>query len=460
MQSDMVTENFCSGARFPALLSVLVVFLLFLSIAHAQNDGSSVRFRGGGEIQVVVNGQGEAERADAYRIGLRWLLQDYAISAGERQIINHEATRQALSEPEKFVDAFEYTRIPEGQPIGSLPMSPSVRDSGAATHWITLQYSVPALNQLVAAANEEPSDADDTPATADNQTGRQAVSSRQALLWLLIEDQNLQLWVAPDTAANVVARLTELAGSHGYRLEFPLFDVTELALVGPETLDNPGVEEETRLRESATRYRFNQLIAGTIKSKTAGGWQVDLLRLFIGLEDQVTQKFKTDAATLDAALQAVVGWLAGSLDQNGRLLPSSTPDQSQSQSFAVTSGNSARIWIGGSIDSTAITRLKQYFSQNEAVEHASLSEIRANGVLYQIAPRSSLASVSSDLQAQTWLELGSREDGGFTDIEPPASDQNSTGPTIADASNTGGAVTTPVPEPRSPQADLYLRYVF
>ena len=460
MQSDLVRQNFRNSVRILALFAVLLVVALS-PVVHAQTEAASIRFRGGGEIQVAVSGQTESERSDAYRIGLRWLLQDYAKTADEQQIINHEATRQALSQPENYVDAFEYTRIPEGQAIGALPMSPSVRDSGSATHWVTLQYSIPALNELVAATREVESGEDDV-SSSDDRTDRRQTSSRQALLWLLIEDQSLQLWVAPDTAANVVARLTELAGSHGYRLEFPLFDVTELALIGPETLEEPGAEEEEKLRESAARYRFTQMLAGTIKRRAAGGWQVSLIRIFDAPAEQTTDNFRSDAGTLDMALQVVTGWLSGTLDQNGRVVQSSTP--AVPSGFGAGSGTAASIWIGGPIDSAAINRLQQYFAESTSVERASLSEIRADGVMYQISPRSSLASVSSDLQAQSWLELGSREDGGFTEVPPPANGSDQSGAdteTSAEDANTGGqAFTTPVPEPRTPAADLYLRYVF
>jgi len=479
MQIDKITRQFANARLAKSFIPGCVPRALQRSLANlqalgiccllgclpgvgfAQTSSSPAPFIGGGEIQIAVNGQDEIERNDAYRVGLRWLLQRYANRSGEVGVINHEQTRDALATPENYVDAFEYARIPDGTSVGSQPASNNVRSSGIATHWLIVQYSVPALDKLVALtritdASEESGESGSTHASA---------SSDESLLWLLIQDDATEIWVSGEITPHVVVRLTELAGNFGTAIHFPTFDTTDLAMIGPETLEALDPAAEVRLRETANRYRYSKLVAGIVQRQVAGGWELELARLDLTDAERATDRLEAQAPTLDSALQVLAGWVSGVVDAAGKPLQSGSTNDDVPLSFGGSAGTGARIWFDGAIDGGSYRQIDRYLQGFEGLEHARMLEINGQGVLFEVSPRSALASISRALQAQTWLERGDppqtidQGQSASTQIADAAAGPSTTATTSPSTLSAPLGNDNPAPVP-APKADLYMRYVF
>ena len=431
---------------------------LLLAQTLAQTSSAPATFSGGGEIRIAVSGQAVAERNNAYRVGLRWLLQRYANRTGEVGIINHEETREALGTSENYVDAFEYARIPEGTSVGSQPASRAVRESGIATHWLTVQYSIPALDKLVALTRiAESSDESDESAQTNSSSGRASAWSNESLLWMLVQDDANELWVSHEITPHVVVRLTEVAGEFGTVIHFPTFDTTDLAMVGPENLESLDETAELRLRETASRYRYPRLVAGIVERQIAGGWQLGLARFDLTDAERPSERLDAEAPTLDSALQVLAGWMSGVVDATGKPLQSlSGSGVDEPLSFGGNSDASARIWFDGVVDGGSYRRIHRYLQEFDGLERARMLEINSKGVLFEVSPRSSLTGVSRALQSQTWLELGQSPQAVEQNNESSAQISDTTSATSA-ASTSSEASVSAAPVPK---ADLYMRYVF
>jgi len=276
-----------------------------------------------------------------------------------------------------------------------------------------------------------------------------SASSDESLLWLLIQDDATEIWVSGEITPHVVVRLTELAGNFGTAIHFPTFDTTDLAMIGPETLEALDPAAEVRLRETANRYRYSKLVAGIVQRQVAGGWELELARLDLTDAERATDRLEAQAPTLDSALQVLAGWVSGVVDAAGKPLQSGSTNDDVPLSF------------GGS----AYRQIDRYLQGFEGLEHARMLEINGQGVLFEVSPRSALAGISRALQAQTWLERGDppqtidQGQSASTQIADAAAGPSTTATTSPSTLSAPLGNDNPAPVP-VPKADLYMRYVF
>ena len=445
----------------------LVVFAC-MDVAMAQSPALTAAELGGGEVQIAVNGQDESERQAAYRIGLRTLLQRYASRSDNPAIADSESAQEALDSAENLVDVFEYARIADLSAAGSIPVTRKVRDSGEATHIVTVQYSLVLLDQLlVASNNENNSDAGEI----DTTPARVAPQVREALLWLLVQDDSTEIMIGDETAPSVVGRIKELAGGVGWVSGFPDLDVVDLAAVGPETLEALDQPAEDLLQQAASRYRVPRLLAGTVARQREGNWKLSLLLMDVLLDesgqseseqsvDQTSSTIELQAQTLDAALQLLVAWMSGGLDGNGDLPSSGTEELTNTtgpgiQSTFSGASEGARIWFSGVLTGSDYARISDFLENINSVTSSRMLELRPDGLLFQISPRSALAVASAELQGQQWLQLTNREASEIADTD---NDSSSQAASASDSSTSATGRQTAVKND-SPQADLYLRYI-
>ena len=444
----------------------LVVFAC-MDVAVAQSPALTAAELGGGEVQIAVNGQDESERQAAYRIGLRTLLQRYASRSDDPAIADSESAQEALDSAENLVDVFEYARIADLSAAGSIPVTRKVRDSGEATHIVTVQYSLVLLDQLlVASNNENDSDAGEI---IDTTPARLAPEVREALLWILVQDDSAEIMIGDETAPSVVGRIKELAGGVGWVSGFPDLDVVDLAAVGPETLEALDQPAEDLLQQAASRYRFPRLLAGTVARQREGNWKLSLLLMDVLLDesgqseseqsaDQTASTIELQAQTLDAALQLLVAWMSGGLDGNGGLPSSGSEELTNTagpgiQSTFSGASEGARIWFSGVLTGSDYARISDFLENINSVTSSRMLELRPDGLLFQINPRSALAVASAELQGQQWLQLTNREASELAETDNDSSSQAASDPSTS-ATDRQTAVKND-----SPQADLYLRYI-
>jgi len=455
------------------LLARCTVILAFTDIAVAQSNALTAAELGGGEVQVAVNGQDEAERQAAYRVGLRTLLNRYARRADDPAIADSEAAQEALGAAENLVDAFEYARIADLAAAGSIPVTRTVRDSGEASHILTVQYSFAALDQLLAASNAEGQEQGESESDSDQNTNAAPASvaraAREALLWILVQDDGAEIMIGNETAPAVVGRVKELAGGVGWISGFPSLDVVDLAAVGPETLEQLDESSQVLLQEAARRYRFPRLLAGTVARQREGNWKLSLLSMDVVPESpdasaepdgpavQAVSTIELQAATLDASLQLVVAWMSGGLDANGATLSSSADaaTTAATQSSFSTSADGARIWFAGVAGGADYARIADFLGNIEGITSARMVELRPDGLLFQINPRSALAVASAELQGQSWLQLSSRLPSQTGDTDTANGSLEGSSPDTASSTVAGNRAA----QNESPQADLYLRYI-
>ena len=445
----------------------LVVFAC-MDVAVAQSPALTASELGGGEVQIAVNGQDESERQAAYRIGLRTLLQRYASRSDNPAIADSESAQEALDTAENLVDVFEYARIADLSAAGSIPVTRKVRDSGEATHIVTVQYSLVLLDQLlVESINENNSDAGEI---IDTTPARLAPEVREALLWILVQDDSAEIMIGGETAPSVVGRIKELTGGVGWVSGFPGLDVVDLAAVGPETLEALDQPAQDLLLQAASRYRFPRLLAGTVARQREGNWKLSLLLMDVLLDEtgqseseqsaeQATSTIELQAQTLDAALQLLVAWMSGGLDANGGLSSSTAEEQTNAagpgtqSAFSGSTSEGARIWFSGVLTGADYARISGFLANIDGVSSSRMLELRPDGLLFQISPRSALAGASAELQGQQWLRLASEGTSGVPEADNNSSSQQ------ASASSSAATDQPTAVKNDSPQADLYLRYI-
>jgi len=458
-----------------------IALLACMEVSLSQTQPQTAAELGGGEVQVAVNGQDDAERQAAYRLGLRILLQRFASRSANPAIANSEYAQEALRSAENLVDAFEYARIADRAAAGSIPVTRKVRDSGEATHILTVQYSSAALDQLLSdSANENSPDAGQTSNTTTANRARQV---REALLWIMVQDDAAEIMIGSETAPAVVGRIRELAGGVGWVSGFPSLDVIDLAAVGPETLEALDQPSQELLRQAAGRYRFPRLLAGTVARQREGNWKLSLLSLD-ALTDKSeasddssepsATKIELQAETLDAALQLVVAWMSGGLNGGGDQSPdtdlttgTAALGTSGAQSSFGSSAAGARIWFSGVVGGGDYARIAGFLENLPSVTSSRMIELRPGGLLFQIEPRSALAAASAELQGEQWLQLSSkpRSVAPETDSSIGSASGSTTALNSNVASNSAAASTSGAPardtaaSNDSPEADLYLRYI-
>ena len=286
--------------------------LIFLLCAVCLVSGSAFAVTGG-EVQVATNGQDLQERNSAYRTGLRWLLNNRPDAFGS---IDQEQVNVVLNGAENYVDAFEFIELPGQQALNSVPVTAKVREAGEATHLLSVQYSVAAST---AALSLELSTDTETPAQPSVRT------LTSALFWLLIRDGNKDLIVNDATTPGVASRLRELAGGFGWAIDFPELDVTDLAFIGPDEINNAsqadvaaepaGLTLSPEILRASERYSQDLVLTATAAKDAAGSWQLRVRRDFVRPDESIDQAFREplEAAgpNLDRLLQQAMSWNAG-----------------------------------------------------------------------------------------------------------------------------------------------------
>ncbi len=430
----------------------------------------------GGEVQVATNGQDTLERSSAYRTGLRWLLNNRADELGA---LDRELVNVVLDEAENYVDAFEFIELPEQQSIAAIPVTAKVREVGAATHLLSVQYSVAAITAALSIESD----------VVDETLQPSVRSLSNALLWMLIRDGNTDLIVSDATTPGVASRLRELAGGYGWTIDFPELDVTDLAFIGPDEINDAsqadvaaepvGLTLSPQLLQASQRYDQELVLTATAAKDAAGAWQLRMRRDFARPDATIDQTFRApltaSGPNLDRLLQQAMSWNAGLSGTD----PGTVSDNSNTVAGDI-SGNGltdsgARIYVAGIDGAAQYLRLMNIVNSVAGVEQTNALEIGQNSLMIGVSPRSALASVSSSLQTREWLRLASRDQlqqevatstpGTLTGTQNvQATSDSATDPETASgvAASEQPAVATPqrsVAAPRLPAADLFLQVV-
>lgn len=396
---------------------LLIAFFLFLSLLLQPHGVFALA---GGEVQVATSGRDDAERSRAYLTGLRWLLQNRPEEFGSSDFQQNRLQYDAiLGRAADYVDAFEFIEIRKEQNLKAIPVTASVRESGKASHILLVQYSMPALRAAI--SDRESPDVGAGESTEEPVRMRKLTS---ALMWLLVQDGSNDLLVSNDTAAGVVARLRELAGALGWSFEFPILDTRDLAFVGPEEINQasqqakaqnneeslPGLTLSPGLLKASTRYREDLVLTATAVKSVGGIWQLQMRRDFVRPDETIDQTsrapFTASGPNLDKLLQQAIAWNAGVGE--GDNASDTDPAAGVASSGVGLTDKEAKLWVDGLDGAPDYLRLMRLVKSLPEIERAATLEVRADGVLIGVNPRSALPALSRSLQSKSWLRLAPR----------------------------------------------------
>ncbi|MBX2824188.1 MAG: DUF2066 domain-containing protein [Gammaproteobacteria bacterium] len=326
-------------------------------------------------VEVAVNGQSTEEEAAALRVGLRIVLLRLASA---NQPLSPAAVRRAEEEAASFVQQRSY-RIPgaEDRITRQTPLTDRVRETGQATHLLSIQYSREIINQLILAESETGDDDD---------AAEEAIDPRSALVWLLVVDGNQRVVVGGNSAANIMRRAREIGGGFGQQLQFPVWDDSEKQQMGGVDLRTA---EMSTILAASQRYRESVVLVGTLVRERGRNWN-GVWRRFQG-QSETQSAF--ESASLDQALQTGIRWLAGS----GNLSTVGDPALS-TRAAARQLGNEGLIWIGSVTDTRAYARVIELVDNLEGAT-VYLKSMLQDSLVVAVTPRTAVTDVARALIA-------------------------------------------------------------
>jgi len=344
------------------VIPVLVALLIGSGFpaAHAATDPTFV--------EVAINGQTADEQTAAFEVGLRMVLLRLAQA---NKPLSAAAVRRAEANAASYVQKHEL-RVPGADDTitRQTPLTQLVRDTGQATHLISIQFSRESINQLIQSEAEAKEDGDEIDPVVD---------ARSALVWLLIEDGNQSVIVGGSTARNIMDRAREIGGGVGQQLQFPARDDAALQQLTVEDLRNVNSPKIAALSE---RFLEPVILVGTLTRARGRTWNARWNR--IQGETQTAMTFDTNS--LDKALQGGIQWLAGA----------PTGLSTESNTLAARSAapvSEGLIWIGSVVDVGAYSRLVGLIDDMEGATVYLKSMLR-DSLVVAVTPRAAVNDVA------------------------------------------------------------------
>jgi len=324
-------------------------------------------------VEVAINGQTADEQTAAFEVGLRMVLLRLAQA---NKPLSAAAIRRAETNAASYVQKHEF-RVPGADDTitRQTPLTQLVRDTGQATHLISIQFSRESINQLIQSEAEAKEDGDEIDPVVD---------ARSALVWLLIEDGNQSVIVGGSTARNIMDRAREIGGGVGQQLQFqqlqfPARDDASLQQLTVEDLRNVNSAKIAALSE---RFLEPVILVGTLTRARGRTWNARWNR--IQGETQTATTFDTNS--LDKALQGGIRWLAGA----------PTGLSTESNTFAARSAapvSEGLIWIGSVVDVGAYSRLVGLIDEMEGATVYLKSMLR-DSLVVAVTPRAAVNDVA------------------------------------------------------------------
>lgn len=205
------------------------------------------------------------------------------------------------------------------------------------------------------------------------------------LLWVAVEGEGGAALLDTEDPSAGAAAITERARARGVPVLFPLLDLEEQALVGPEALR---ASEREPLLALASRYA-TEAVAGVYARPAEAGWTADW-SLYRG-ED--ARQWQSSGATLQEALGGGVDSLADSLAESaeGQRLVAALPE------------GRLMVRIRGVVGFTDYARVDHYLKSLEGLEQARLTAAASGELLYEVVARGGPSGVAQAVQAGNLL---------------------------------------------------------
>ncbi len=358
-------------------MCALILMLLMLGGAHAQSDAFT--------DEVAIADRSDSEQSAAFLVAMRRVLLR---NSGDKTLLNRDDIRAGLANAEDYVESVAY-RTPEvGQVIGrDVSVTDRVRATGKATQLMSVSFNSSRIRQLIARKGN----ASSTTEPAADQSATPFASVRQALVWLLIDDNGEDVLVGGSSGEKIVRRANEIAGGLGLTLTFPFVDSADQANLTADDLRSVDLE---KIIAASTRYGQQIIAVADLSRARTGGWTGRWTRF---TADGQSEESSVTSTSLDAALQTGLGWLR-------------SPDNAAGTATAFQLGNTsgptqseALIWVSSINSVASYADVLKFMASVNNVSIASVKEISVDGMVFSISPRSSVRDVVTALSSIDWL---------------------------------------------------------
>lgn len=354
-------------------LSLVLASGVYPGLAVAQTDAYS--------LEVAVSERSDSEQQDAYRAALRRVLLN---NSGDKTILNRDMVREALNEAETYVQSFSYRRPPPGTVIASdMPTTPAVQQSGQATQLMLVSFERQLVNLLI--SGSEPGGTADTEASP---AAGAFEASNSALVWLLIRDDDRDIFISDNAAANVQNRAREIAGAAGISLVYPTGDQEDFSHLPTEALVTQNFDPLS-VQSMSERYAQNTLLIGYMTRIGARGWQSRWTQ--VAGDQQRQSQFET--GSLDEGLQQGLGILSSVAQV----------DETFRYGGSAVSGTEALLWVGSVNSTQDYASLMNFLEGVPSVSTVYPKEINSTSMVFSVVPRSALPGIESALFDAPWL---------------------------------------------------------
>ncbi len=358
-----------------------VLIVLSLALGSGVYPGLSLAQTDAYSLEVAVAERSDSEQQDAYKAALRRVLLN---NSGDKTILNRDLVRQALNEPETYVQSFSYRRPPPGTVIASdTPTTEQVRQTGQATQLMLVSFERQLVSLLIAGSEPDGASEEEVTSAVDA-----FVVSDSALVWLLIRDDDRDIFISDNAAANVQNRAREIAGAAGISLVYPTGDQEDFSYLPGEALVAQNFDP-LNLQSMSERYAQKTMLIGYMTRIGARGWQGQWTQ--VSGDQQRQSQFET--SSLDEGLQQGLGILSsvGQVDETFRY------------GGSAVSGTEALLWVGSVNSTQDYASLMNFLQEVPSVSTVYPKEINSTSIVFSVVPRSALSGIESALFDAQWL---------------------------------------------------------
>jgi len=369
----MITMVKRGGARSARRLVFVICFLAPLTVLAQLSTISD---------EVAVSDRSESEQSVAFRVALRRVLLN---NSGDKTLLNRDDIRAGLANAQDFVEEVRYRTPEAGKVIGrEISVTDSVRKSGRATQLMTVTFNRARVLELIDSKSASRSEA------AAQSVDAPFANVRDALIWVLIDDNGNDVLVDRATGVNIVRRSSEIAGGLGLSVTFPIVDPTDLATVSAADIR---VNNLAKIIQASQRYGKNVVLIGDLSRQRTGGWTGRWVRLTLTGENEEST---VNSTSLDAALQAGLGWLKSPAGAG----PSDSYVAGNTRGPTISE---ALIWVSSVSSLASYADVLKFISGIDTVNLASVKEVSVDGIVFTVSPRGSVRDVATAVAGIDWL---------------------------------------------------------
>lgn len=354
--------------------------LLLSSMAIAQSSAFS--------DEVAVVDRSESEQQAAFIVAMRRVLLR---NSGDKTLLNRDDIRAGLANAGDYVEQVQYRTPDAGQVIGrDVSVTENVRLSGQATQLMLVSFNQTLIRELIAkkASTSKPATAEENPTPFAN--------VREAVVWILIDDNGQDVLVGRSNAENIVRRSNEIAGGLGLTLSFPQMDSADAASITAQDIRENNHE---KILSASARYSSNFIAYADLTRARTGGWSGRWVRLNRAGQNEESAVSST---SLDASLQTGLGWLRSNAAPAGADSAANGVDYVEGNTSGPTQSESL-IWVSSVNNLTSYADVLKFMSSVNSVSVVSVKEVSTDGIVFTVSPRGSVNDVAAAAAGVDWL---------------------------------------------------------